>query len=141
VLSVADQQDWRTVLAVGVLPHATAEGLASLARALRAGDPRLLRRKTTEPYHLPGKAPCLACCPLAWLVWQGRPGVSVGEVDAGWQALLTRCGEATGSVMAVSGFMDLWDAWGPDDVPLPASELLAEVEGELARRAAGEVIA
>jgi class 3 adenylate cyclase len=140
VLSVAEQQDWRCVLRVGVLPFADVEGLASLAEALRAGDPRLVRQATVEPLYVYREMAVARCCPLAWLHWRGRPGVTVGEVDAGWQALLTRCGEATGSVMAVSAFMDLWDAWGPDDVPLPAAELLAEVEAELARRAAGEVV-
>jgi hypothetical protein len=138
VLTVAQQQDWRRVLAVGLLPFADSEALASLADALRRGDPRLVRRANFEPNFLRPDVPVVACCPLAWLAWRGRPGVTAGEVDRAFGRLLRRCDEATGSRLAVQSFLDAWDAWEEDDVPLPAAELLAEVDAELARRAAAE---
>jgi hypothetical protein len=141
VLSVAEQQDWRVVLRVGVLPHAAAEGLTSLADALRRGDPRLCRAKLMEPLYVYRDMPVACCCPLCWLVWRGRRGVTVGEVDDGWQLLVRRCEEATGSKLAAQSVIDAWDGWGGsayDAEPLPDALLLAEVDAELARRAAGE---
>jgi hypothetical protein len=140
VLTVAEQHDWRKVLAVGVLPHASAEGLASLADALRRGDPRLLRRRTVEPLYVCPERSVTASCPLAWLAWRGRSGVRVKAVEGAFERLLARCDEATGSKLAVQSFLAAWDAWGEDDVPLPAAELLEAVEQELARRAALEMV-
>lgn len=141
MLSVAQQQDWRVVLAVGVLPHASAEGLASLAEALRRGDPRLVRRRLCEPLYIYRELAVVSACPLCWLVWRGRPGVTVGEVYDGWQALCDACAAACGSVMALQSVVDAIDGWcdgGYSAEPLPAAELLAEVERELARRAQTE---
>jgi hypothetical protein len=141
MLTVAQQQDWRTVMKVGVLPHASAQGLTSLADALRRGDARLLRRRLMEPLYLCRDMPVACCCPLCWLVWQGRRGVTVGEVYDGWQALCDACEAATGSKMALRSVVDALDGWcdgGYSAEPLPAGELLAEVEQELARRAAVE---
>jgi hypothetical protein len=143
VLSVAEQQDWRCVLKVGVLPHATAEGLESLADALRRGDPRLIRRHLMEPLYLCRDMPVACCCPLCWLVWQGRRGVTVGEVYDGWQELCRACEAATGSKMALQSVVDALDGWVDGSYnaePLPAGELLAEIDLELARRAAPEVV-
>jgi hypothetical protein len=144
VLTVAQQQDWRTVLKVGVLPHAAAEGLESLARALRRGDPRLCRAKLMEPLYLYRDMPVACCCPLCWLVWRGERGMTVGEVFDGWQALCDACAAACGSVMALQSVVDALDGWragGFNAEPLSNAELLAEIDLELARRAALEVSA
>jgi hypothetical protein len=144
VLTVAEQQDWRCVLRVGVLPFADSESLASLAGALRRGDPRLCRAKLMEPLYVYRELPVACCCPLCWLVWRGRRGVTVGEVYDGWLALCDACAAATGSVMALQSVADALDGWADGDYgaePLPDAELLAEVEQELARRAAVEVSA
>jgi hypothetical protein len=144
VLTVAQQQDWRTVMRVGVLPHASAEGLESLAAALRRGDPRLLRRRLCEPLYVYRDMAVVTACPLCWLVWRGERGMTVGEVYDGWQELCDACAAACGSVMALQSVVDALDGWADGSYsagPLAAGELLAEVELELARRAAGEVIA
>jgi hypothetical protein len=144
VLSVAQQQDWRTVLKVGVLPHAAAEGLESLAEALRRGDPRLIRRHLCEPLYVYRDMPVCQSCPLCWLVWRGERGMTVGEVYDGWQALCDACAAECGSVMALQSVVDALDGWrdgGFSAEPVTDGELLAEVEGELARRVALEVIA
>jgi hypothetical protein len=142
VLSVAQQQDWRTVLKVGVLPHAAAEGLASLADALRRGDPRLCRAKLMEPLYVYREMAVACCCPLCWLVWRGERGRTVAEVYDGWLALAERCAAACGSPLALQSVVDAIDGWcdgGFNAEPLSNGELLAEVEAELARRAAGEM--
>src|SRR5437764_1014994 len=122
VLTVAQQQDWRCVLRVGVLPHAAAEGLESLADALRRGDPRLIRRHHVEPLYAYREMDVVACCPLVWLVWRGRAGVKVGEVDDGWQELCKQCEGATGSKLALQSVVDAIDGWadgGFNAEPLP----------------------
>jgi hypothetical protein len=144
VLTVAQQQDWRVVLAVGMLPHAAAEGLESLAGALRRGDPRLIRRHLMEPLYVYRELAVCQCCPLCWLVWRGRRGMTVGEVDDGWQALCGACEGAAGSKMALQSVVDAIDGWvdgGFNAEPLADAELLEVVEADLARRAAVEVIA
>lgn len=142
MLTIAQQRDWLTVLRVALLPFATTAGLVSLADALRTGDPRLIRRRHVEPPYIYRDMPVAAGCRLAWLVWQGRTGMSVGEVDDGWQRLLGRCADETGSPMAAQSVIDAIDGWGGseyDAEPVPDAELLAEVLAEIARRGGGEV--
>jgi hypothetical protein len=140
VLTVAQQQDWKTVLRVGVLPHAAAEGLESLADALRRGDPRIVRQATVEPLYVYREMAVVCCCPLAWLHWRGRPGATVGEVHDAYNAVLAACDAACGSKLAVVSFLEAWDAWDEGELPLPWEDLHAEVDAELARRAALEMV-
>lgn len=140
MLTIEQQQDWRQVLQVGVLPFATTEGLASLAVALREGDPRLVRRATVEPLYVYPWLPCASACLLAWLGWRGEPDRTVGEVLAAHDVLLACCAVECGSKLAAQSIVDAWDGWGGreyDAEPIAAAEVLVCVEAELARRAGG----
>lgn len=130
MLTIAQQQDWRTVWRTGIAPFATTEGLRSLALALRDGDARLVRRRTVEPLYVYPHMRCLAGCPLLWLGWCGEPDMTVGEALRAFDALLALCASATGSRLAAQSVIDRWDGWGGteyDAEPLPAETLLVAV--------------
>ncbi len=125
---------WKTAWHVGLAPMLSDAALASLATALRDDDPRLTQGATCVPAPLQ----CVqdwaveGACLTAWCGWQGEGLKTVAEVE---EYFARMCYEMDANLHEPAGCRWLLNWW--DETPRDEARrlMLAEVEGEAARRA------
>jgi hypothetical protein len=124
---------WRKVWRDGIAPQLSTAALEALGRALLADDPRLLQGATTAPPPLQTVQdwPVEGACPLGFCGWQVLKLGTVGEVVEFFARACHAADQQLGEPAAVRYFLNWWD-----DNPrhFVRTLLLAEVDGELARR-------
>jgi hypothetical protein len=124
---------WRKVWRDGIALQLSTAALEALGRALLADDPRLLQGATTAPPPLQTVQdwPVEGACPLGFCGWQGAGLITVGAVEEFFAKACHDADQRLGEPAAVRWFLNWWD-----DSPRQFARLLllAEVDGELARR-------
>lgn len=127
-------ESWRKVWREGIAPHLLTDGLKSLLVALRKDDPRIIQGANTLPY--PEKSvpdwPVEACDAVCWTYWQGRPSVSLEEIELQFATICYTCNETLG-YEAITQFLDAYDRWPRQEM---RQNMIEEVELVLAHRAA-----
>ena len=129
------EPSWQWVWRTGFAPVLSTAGLEALAEALRVDDPRLSQGSTTTPPPLMCVQdwPVEAACALGYCGWQGEGLELVGDIGAYFGRVCSAADERLGEVAGCRWFLNWFDDT-PRQECFPA--LLAEVEAELARRAA-----
>jgi hypothetical protein len=143
---------WRDTWRRGVAPLLSTDGLEALRKALAEDDVRLLQGATTTPppLHCVQDWPVEAACPIgyAWATALGgfsklddgtnnpEPAL-VAEVEEQFARTCFECDQRVGEPAAVRWFLNWADDTPRDEM---RRELLPEVDAELARRAALEMV-
>ena len=124
---------WRKVWRHGIAPQLSRAALEALRQALAIDDPRLLQGATTAPPPLQTvqDRPVEGACPIGYSGWQGDGLATVGEVEQFFADTCHAADRLIGEPAGIRYFTNFWD-----DSPRHFARLLllAEVEGELARR-------
>jgi hypothetical protein len=126
-------ESWRKVFRDGIAPQLSTAALEALRHALATDDPRLLQGSTTSPPPLQCAEdwPVEGACVLSFCGWQGNGLTTVGAVEQFFADTCHAADRLLGEPAAIRYFTNFWD-----DNPRHFARLLllAEVEGELARR-------
>lgn len=103
-----DMPAWQRAWRQGIAPQLDDDALESLAVALATGDKRLLRGSTVEPPSTMATRdwPVEACCPMAFLIWQGET-MTVAELEQAWIESVALCDKLTDGT--ASDFLRWWD--------------------------------
>jgi hypothetical protein len=124
---------WRKVWRDGIAPQLSSAALEVLGRALEEDDPQLVQGATTEPppLQMAEAWPVEGACPVGYCGWQVLELGTVGQVVEFFADVCHAADQQLGEPAAVRWFLNWWD-----DSPRHFARLLllAEVEGELARR-------
>jgi hypothetical protein len=128
-------ESWRKVWREGLAPQLSNPALTALRRALLTDDARLIQGATTSPPPLQCVAdwPVEAACVLGYCGWQGDGHETVGEVEEFFALACFEADKLLGEPAACRWFLNWFDDTPRDEA---RSLLLAEVNRELARRAA-----
>lgn len=126
-------ESWRLVWRDGFAPVLSAEGLAALADALRADDPRLIQGSTSAPPPLMAVQdwPVEAACALGFCGWQGEDLDTVGQVEEFFARACFEADQRLGEPAACRWFLNWFDDTPRDEM---RRELRAEVEKAIAER-------
>lgn len=129
---------WKVAFRVGVGPAFTDAELLALRAGLRCRDERIIQGSVCEPYHPATLWPhkCQAACAIGYAGWRGGLILSSDVVDRFHEIIDI-------SNVALSddcGTLDVFVGWfDSTDREQAMSELLAEVEREVARRGIDEL--
>ena len=122
---------WRQTWERGFQPLIPTQGLVLLADLLRADDPRLIQRGTTQPPPLTCCAdwPVEAACPVAAAL--SGLDLLVGLTEEAFSVACWEADQVLGEPGAVRHFLNWWDQGDRQEV---RQALLPVVEAELIRR-------
>ena len=129
-------ESWRKVWREGLAPQLSNPALTALRRGLLTDDARLIQGATTSPPPLQCVSdwPVEAACVLGFCGWQGDGRETVGEVEEFFALACFEADKRLGEPAACRWFLNWFDDTPRDEA---RGLLLAEVNRELARRAAG----
>lgn len=126
---------WQRAWRQGIAPQLTTEGLQGLQKALQENNPALITGATTfpPPLHCVADWPVQGCCPLCWLLLDGKNPheVSVGQLEERFAQACCRADQLLGEPAAVRYFLNEVDEWTREEL---RQNLLPEVDLALTQR-------
>src|SRR5262249_15256224 len=102
-----------------MVPQVSIAGLQGLHAALLRNDVQLTQGSTTYPPSLQcvEREPVASCCPLCWLLLDGRKphDVSVGLLEERFTLACRRADELLGEPGPIRHFLNAVDEWSRDE--------------------------